>query len=176
MTYRSAPARQGMYDPAFEHDACGVGFVVDVKGRKSNDIIQKSLKVLLNLEHRGACGCEANTGDGAGILLQIADNFFRAQCQDLEINLPVRGEYAVGMVFLPTDPASRTESERLFERVIADEGQTVLGWRTVPTDDSTIGPTARRSEPVVKQILIGRSADTPDQAAFERRLYIIRKS
>src|SRR5215471_19064033 len=176
MTHRRAPAKQGMYDPAFEHDACGVGFVVDVKGRKSNDIIQKSLKVLLNLEHRGACGCEANTGDGAGILLQISHNFFRRQCEDLDIDLPPVGGYGVGMVFLPTDPSARCECERAFEQIIEDEGQKVLGWRTVPTDDSTIGPTARRSEPVVKQILIGGGpSNRVEQDAFERRLYIIRK-
>src|SRR5262249_15301796 len=175
MTFRSAPARQGMYDPAFEHDACGVGFVVDVKGRKSNDIIQKSLKVLLNLEHRGACGCEANTGDGAGILLQISHHFFARQSEDLEIDLPPCGQYGVGMVFLPTDPSARSECERAFEQIVDDEGQKVLGWRTVPTDDSSIGPTARRSEPVVKQILIGRAGNIEHQDAFERRLYIIRK-
>ena len=174
MTHRSAPAKQGLYDPAFEHDACGVGFVVDAKGRKSNAIIPKALKVLLNLEHRGACGCEVNTGDGAGILVQIAHTFFARQCADLEIDLPRPGEYGVGMVFLPTDRDSRRQCERVFERVIREEGQKVLGWRTVPTDDSTIGPTARRSEPVVKQILIGRVTETEDQA-FERRLYIIRK-
>src|SRR5215467_12680101 len=174
MIYRSAPARQGLYDPAFEHDACGVGFVVDAKGRKSNAIIPKALKVLLNLEHRGACGCEVNTGDGAGILVQISHSFFASQCADLEIDLPDPGQYGVGMVFLPTDRDSRRQCERVFERVIREEGQKVLGWRTVPTDDSTIGPTARRSEPVVKQILIGRVTETEDQA-FERRLYIIRK-
>jgi glutamate synthase (NADPH/NADH) large chain len=175
MIRRSAPDKQGLYDPAFEHDACGVGFVVDVKGRKTNDIIQKSLKVLLNLEHRGACGCEANTGDGAGISLQIAHRFFAKECEDLEIDLPDCGQYGVGMVFLPTNREDRSKCQRLFEQVVRDEGQKVLGWRTVPTDDSTIGPTARHSEPVVKQILIGRAADVPDQAAFERKLYIIRK-
>jgi glutamate synthase (ferredoxin) len=164
-----------MYDPDFEHDACGVGFVVDIKGRRSNGIIQKSLKVLLNLEHRGACGCEANTGDGAGILLQISHSFFTSQCGDLEIDLPQYGQYGVGMVFLPTDSASRSHCERLFENIVRDQGQNVLGWRTVPTDDSTIGPTARHSEPVVKQIFIGSSGEIPDRAEFERRLYIIRK-
>ena len=142
MTHQSAPAKQGMYDPAFEHDACGVGFVVDVQGRKSNEIIQKSLKVLLSLEHRGACGCEANTGDGAGVLLQISHNFFVGQCQDLERDLPPCGEYGVGMVFLPIDPAGRSECEHLLESLVAEEGQSVLGWRSVPTDDRAIGPTA----------------------------------
>jgi glutamate synthase (ferredoxin) len=129
----------------------------------------------LNLEHRGACGCEVNTVDGAGILMQIAHSFFARQCEDLEIDLPDPGQYGVGMVFLPTDRDSRRQCERVFERIIQEEGQKVLGWRTVPTDDSTIGPTARRSEPVIKQIFIGRVAETEDQAAFEPRLYIIRK-
>ncbi|HKV40623.1 MAG TPA: glutamate synthase central domain-containing protein, partial [Blastocatellia bacterium] len=174
-TQVTAPAKQGMYDPRFEHDACGVGFVADVRGRKSNDIIQKSLKVLFNLEHRGACGCEANTGDGAGIVLQIPHSFFVKKCEDLGIDLPPDGQYGVGMVFLPTEAHSRRQCESLFERVVRDEGQTVLGWRTVPTDDSTIGPTAKSSEPVVKQIFIGRGKDLLEGMSFERRLYIIRK-
>jgi glutamate synthase (NADPH/NADH) large chain len=169
------PQKQGLYDPRFEHDACGVGFVVDVKGRKSDDIIRQSLQVLQNLEHRGACGSEANSGDGAGILIQTPHNFFEKQCESLGIDLPQYGHYGVGMVFLPVDAASRQKCERLLERIVDEEGQTVLGWRTVPTDDSSLGPTAKASRPVVRQVFIGRAGHVADNNAFERRLYIIRK-
>jgi glutamate synthase (NADPH/NADH) large chain len=187
MAQTDFPAKQGLYDPDNEHDACGVGFVVDVKGRRSTEIIQKALKVLSNLEHRGACGSEANTGDGAGILLQIPHRFLAHQCEELGIELPGRFQdgggygvqdadrYGVGMVFLPTDLDSRVACETVFERVVAAEGLRVLGWRTVPTDDSSIGPTAKDAEPVIKQIFIGCSAEFADDQAFERRLYIVRK-
>jgi glutamate synthase (ferredoxin) len=172
---RTAPAKQGLYDPRFEHDACGVGFVVDLKGRKSHSIVQKAIEVLINLEHRGACGCEKNTGDGAGISVQTPHDFFIAQCGALQINLPQFGHYGVGMVFLPTEAGDREQIELLLESIVNDEGQTVLGWRDVPTDDSMIGPTARASEPVVRQVFIGRSAAVPDDLAFERKLFVIRR-
>ena len=157
MTQKVFPLKQGLYDPRFEHDSCGVGFVVDVKGRRSRRIVEQGIQVLLNLEHRGACGSEANTGDGAGILLQIPHAFFTRECERRKIKLPSAGAYGVGMVFLPKDAGGRRECERLFERIAREEGQRVLGWRTVPTDDSEIGPTARASRPVIRQIFIARS-------------------
>ena len=152
----TAPAKQGLYDPRFEHDSCGVGFVVNLQGRKSHSIVQKAIEVLINLEHRGACGCEKNTGDGAGISVQTPHTFFVAECATLKISLPGFGDYGVGMIFLPTETSDREQVEQLFEGIVRDEGQTVLGWRNVPTDDSAIGPTAKGSEPVVRQIFIGR--------------------
>ena len=175
MTQPAFPLKQGLYDPQFEHDSCGVGFVVDVKGRRSHRIVEQGIQVLLNLEHRGACGSEPNTGDGAGILLQIPHGFFARECENRKFKLPRAGDYAVGMVFLPRDGASRRECEHLFEEIVNEEGQRVLGWRTVPTDASRIGPTAKASRPVIRQIFIGRAQSISDDLAFERRLYVIRK-
>jgi glutamate synthase (ferredoxin) len=169
------PLKQGLYDPRYEHDSCGVGFVVDVKGRRSHQIVEQAIEVLLNLEHRGACGSEPNTGDGAGILLQIPHLFFTRECEQRDFRLPPGGAYGVGMVFLPTDAESRRECELLFERIVKEEGQRVLGWRTVPIDDSDIGPTAKASRPVVRQIFIARDEGISDDLAFERKLYVIRK-
>jgi glutamate synthase (NADPH/NADH) large chain len=177
MQPKTSPPRQGLYDPWYEHDSCGVGFIVDLKNRKSHDLVQKAIQILLNLEHRGACGCEQNTGDGAGILLQMPHRFLVAACAKAGITLPGPGDYGVGMVFLPTDPADRARCEHMFEETVRAEGQNVLGWRTVPTDNSLVGPTARAAEPIVRQIFIGRG--TPglgnDHLAFERKLYLIRK-
>jgi glutamate synthase (NADPH) large chain len=176
MTHPIHPAKQGLYDPSFEHDACGVGFVVDLKGRKSHALVQQALQILENLEHRGACGCEANTGDGAGILVQTPHRFLARECERLGITLPAAGDYGVGSVFLPTDPGDRGACERLFEEIVREEGQEVLGWRTVPVDDSPLGPTARATEPVIRQVFIARRTDPgPDGLAFERRLYVIRR-
>src|SRR5882672_10019020 len=175
MTQPVFPLKQGLYDPRFEHDSCGLGFVVDIEGRRSRRIVEQAIQVLLNLEHRGACGSEANTGDGAGILLQIPHLFFARECENRKFKLPPAGDYAVGMVFLPREGASRRECERLFEKIVKEEGQRVLGWRTVPTDDSGIGPTARASRPVVRQIFIARDESIADDLDFERKLYVIRK-
>ena len=169
------PERQGLYDPQFEHDSCGVGFVVDVKGRKSHQIVVQALTVLKNLLHRGACGCEVNTGDGAGILLQMPHAFLRGECAKLGISLPAPTWYGAGLVFLPTDPAQASRCQSVFEQVIQEEGQTLLGWRDVPTDDSPVGPSAKAVEPAFKQIFIGRNPAITDDKAFERRLYVIRK-
>jgi len=169
------PPRQGLYDPQFEHEACGVGFVVNIKGRKSHAIIQDALQALRNLDHRGACGCEANTGDGAGILIQTPHAFLKEAAAQEGISLPGAGEYGVGMVFLPRDAAQRAECEKIFADLVAEEGQRVLGWRTVPTNNATLGATARASEPFVRQVFIGRSAKLADDLAFERKLYVIRK-
>src|SRR3954453_2167597 len=175
MKFEAPPAAQGLYDPRHEHDGCGVGFVVDLKGRKSSSIVKNALEVLLNLEHRGACGCEKNTGDGAGILMQVPHKFLAAACATARITLPAPGQYGVGVVFLPHDPGSRAACEHLFEKVVRDEGQKFLGWREVPTDNSMIGPTAQRSQPVIKQLFVGRSPDVADGDAFERKLYVIRR-
>jgi glutamate synthase (ferredoxin) len=169
------PPAQGLYDPAHEHDACGVGFVVDVKGRKSHAVVSQALTVLKNLLHRGACGCEVNTGDGAGILIQMPHAFLVRECATLGIALPAPGHYGAGLVFLPRDPAERAKCQAILEQIVAEEGQRVLGWREVPNDDSPVGPSARSVEPLFKQIFIGRAATLPDRAAFERKLYVIRK-
>src|SRR5687767_10014970 len=170
-----APAAQGLYDPRDEHDACGVGFVVHMKGVRSHDIVRKALQVLINLEHRGACGCEANTGDGAGILMQIPDAFFRTA---VPFTLPAEGSYAAGLVFLPHDERDCERIKELIARVTAEEEQTLLGWRDVPTDNRLVGDSARATQPVFEQVFITAgfpvvSAD--DRARVERKLYVIRK-
>jgi glutamate synthase (ferredoxin) len=172
------PAKQGLYDPAYEHDACGVGFVVNIKGERSNRLVRQALKVLGNLGHRGACGCEANTGDGAGILLQLPHKFFDKVTAEQGFSLPAPDSYGVGMIFLPKDESQRQKFEQLFEEIVREEGQTVLGWRTVPTDNRSLGETAKSGEPFIRQVFIGcnRAALTSsDELAFERKLYVIRK-
>ncbi len=167
--------KQGLYDPRFEHDSCGVGFVAHIKGKKSHTIIKQALTVLLNLRHRGACGCEANTGDGAGILLQVPHNFLKGATSKNGIKLPAPKEYGVGMVYLSPNAEERRNAEKMFEQIIKEEGQSFLGWRNVPTDNSSLGATARASEPFVRQIFIGRNSKIQDDLAFERKLYVIRR-
>ncbi len=172
------PAKQGLYDPRFEHDACGVGFVVDIKGRASHGIVQDALTVLNNLDHRSACGAEVNTGDGAGLLIQLPHKLLVKVCAAAGFVLPDRGAYGVGMVFLPQDADARRRCEALVEQVVTEEGQTVLGWRTVPTNGRGLGKAARSREPFVRQLFIGRNdARLPktDDLAFERKLYVIRR-
>ncbi len=169
------PKKQGLYDPQFEHDACGVGFVADIKGRKSHRILQQGIEVLVNLDHRGASGSEVNTGDGAGVLMQMPHKFLVEAAKKTSIQLPAEGEYGCGLVFLPRDPNLRRRCEAKFEQIIQSEGQTLLGWRTVPTNNSMLGDTAKASEPFMRQVFIGRSADVKDQQAFERKLFVIRK-
>src|SRR5258707_20966 len=169
------PGRQGLYDPQFEHEACGVGFVVNIKGAKSHSIIQQALQILMNLDHRGACGCEANTGDGAGILIQPPHDFLKLVAREARVTLPTQGDYGVGMCFLPHNRAERLECEKIFSAIVTEEGQQVLGWRTVPTNNSSLGATAKASEPFMRQVFIGRSAKLADDLAFERKLYVIRK-
>jgi glutamate synthase (ferredoxin) len=164
-----------LYDPTRERAACGVGFVADIDGRRSNQILRHALTVLVNLRHRGACGCEPNTGDGAGVLFQTPHAFFRAVCGAAGIELPAPGAYGVGMVFLPSNPQQRAACEARLEKMVREMGQTVLGWRTVPTNDVTLGATARSVEPVVRQIFVGRSDRIADDLAFERKLYVIRQ-
>ena len=175
MTIPGYPHKQGLYDPRFEHDACGIGFVVNIKGEKSHELVQQALTVLQNLDHRGACGCEDNTGDGAGILLQVPHEFLRHACDGIGLQLPRPGHYGVGMVFLPPDREQRHYCERRLEDIVRQEGQEVLGWRSVPTDNLYLGETAKSREPFIRQVFIKRSPDLPDDLAFERKLYIIRR-
>ncbi|HEY6394155.1 MAG TPA: glutamate synthase large subunit, partial [Candidatus Binataceae bacterium] len=173
--HASIPKKQGLYDPGHEHDACGVGFVVDIKGNRSHGIILKGLQVLNNLTHRGGCGCDPTSGDGAGIVLQIPHGFFEKETAKLGFGLPAPGEYGVGMVFLPLDPAKREGCERVFARIVREEGQRLLGWRTVPVVESACGVIARRGLPSVRQVFIGRGDGIEDVEALERKLYVIRK-
>ena len=166
---------EGLYDPKTEHDACGVGFVVDIKGRKSHQIVTDALTILKNLLHRGACGCEENTGDGVGILIQKPHRFFQRVCKEIGFELPEDDHYGAGLVFLPKDSEQSLACEEIFNRIVKEEGQEVLGWREVPTDDSMLGPTALAGEPSFKQIFIGRGEQLADAQAFERKLYVIRK-
>jgi len=172
---RRRDTKQGLYDPRNEHDACGVGFVADIKGRRSQRIVRNALEILLNLEHRGASGCEANSGDGAGIMIQTPHEFLLTECLRLGLQLPAFGQYAAGMLFLPTAEGPRKACEAILEKIIVEEGQELIGWRDVPTNDSPIGPTARDSKPIVRQVFIRCNEDLKDDAAFERKLYVIRR-
>ena len=170
-------AAGGLYDPTQEHDACGVGFVAHIKGQKAHSIVEQGLKILENLDHRGAVGADALMGDGAGILIQIPDEFFRAEMAKQGVDLPPPGEYGVGMIFLPKEHASRLACEQELERAVKAEGQVLLGWRDVPVDaDMPMSPTVRKTEPVIRQIFIGRGADVIVPDALERKLYVIRKT
>jgi glutamate synthase (ferredoxin) len=169
------PAKQGLYDPWFEHDACGVGFIVDMQGRATHRILEQAIQVLENLDHRGAAGSEPNTGDGAGVLLQVPHEFLIKACKKARITLPAAGHYGTGLVFLPRHAGQRRRLEEKFVQIIQSEGQSFLGWRTVPTDNASLGDTAKASEPYIRQIFIGRAAGLTDDLAFERKLYVIRK-
>jgi glutamate synthase (NADPH/NADH) large chain len=171
----SLPA-QGLYHPSYEHDACGVGFVAHIKGKKSHTIIEQGLSVLRNLSHRGAVGYDPKLSDGAGCLIQIPDRFYREEMARQGVKLPPAGQYGVGMVFLPRDPASRLACEYEIERAIKDEGQVLLGWRDVPVDNSDLAEPAKKLEPVIRQVFIGRGRRVTVTDALERKLYIIRKS
>src|SRR6185369_13974700 len=173
-TRHGLPVAQGLYDPRHEHDACGMGFVANVRGVKSRDIVLKGLQVLANMEHRGACGCDAETGDGAGILIQIPHAFFARDCPLSGFTLPKPGKYAVGMVFLPVDTTLRMQCEGILERIAREEQLSVLGWRDTPVDASAIGRVARGSQPYIEQVFLG-CPDELDEDSFERRLYLVRK-
>ncbi|MBW9334382.1 glutamate synthase subunit alpha [Herbaspirillum sp. RU 5E] len=168
---------QGLYDPANEHDACGVGFIAHIKGKKTHSIVDQGLLILKNLDHRGAVGADPLMGDGAGILIQIPDQYYREEMAKQGVDLPPPGEYGVGMIFLPKENASRIACEQEIERAVLAEGQIVLGWRDVPVDrDMPMSPTVREKEPVIRQIFIGRGPDVMVTDALERKLYVIRKS
>ncbi|HYA19332.1 MAG TPA: glutamate synthase-related protein [Burkholderiales bacterium] len=170
-----APVKQGLYDPAREHDACGVGFIAHIKGNKSHTIIAQGLQILNNLTHRGATGWDPLLGDGAGILIQTPDAFLRPVCREIGVSLSAPGSYGVGMVFLPRVPESRAACERVTEQMIAEEGQSVLGWRDVPTNNQGISQDAKLQEPIIRQIFVNRGDSCPDQDRFERKLFVIRK-
>ncbi|WP_017326050.1 glutamate synthase large subunit [Synechococcus sp. PCC 7336] len=175
MNSHQLPPKQGLYDPKFERDACGVGFVVQMKGQQSHDIVEQALTILCNLEHRGACGAEINSGDGAGILLQLPHKFMQKVAAAEQIDLPQPGQYGVGIIYASPDADERERGRRAFEQIAAEEGQQVLGWRDVPTDNSTLGNTAKASEPFMQQVFVQRGEAIADELAFERKLYIIRK-
>ncbi|MCU7946210.1 MAG: glutamate synthase subunit alpha, partial [Candidatus Thiodiazotropha sp. (ex Cardiolucina cf. quadrata)] len=172
MSQGALPPKQGLYDPANEHDACGVGFVANIKGEKSHQTIQQGLEILDRLTHRGAVGADPKAGDGAGILLQIPDAFFRGV---VDFDLPAEGEYAIGMVFLPQNSASRAECEETIEALVTAEGQQLIGWRDVPVENSGLGYSVIPTEPQVRQIFVARGVNCADQNAFERKLFVIRK-
>jgi glutamate synthase domain-containing protein 1 len=167
----------GLYSAANEHDACGVGFVAHIKGQKSHQIIEQGLQILANLDHRGAVGADKLMGDGAGILIQIPDEYYRSEMAALGIELPPPGEYGVGMIFLPKEHASRLACEQELVRAVKAEGQILIGWRDVPVDRAMpMSPAVRAKEPVIRQIFIGRGPDVIVPDALERKLYVIRKT
>ena len=175
MKTQGLPMQEGLYNSQNEHDACGVGFVVNVKGKKSHDIVAKGIQILVNLEHRGASGAEKNSGDGAGIITQIPHGFFLKKTVELGFSLPQPGDYGVGQIFLPKVDEERLEIQKLFARCVDESGQTILGWRKVPTDNSDLGESVKRTEPDQFQVFIKRGKNAKDADAFERKLYVIRK-
>ncbi|HEX7884413.1 MAG TPA: glutamate synthase central domain-containing protein, partial [Phenylobacterium sp.] len=174
MTMRP-PERQGLYDPRNEHDACGVGFVANIKGRKSHEVVQSGLKILMNIDHRGAVGADPLVGDGAGCLIQIPDRLYRDWADEAGVELPVAGEYAVAMCFLPQDALARAAAMEQFEHFLKVEKQPLLGWRDVPVETSGLGDAVRASMPVVRQAFVGRGPNVKDQDAHERKLLAVRK-
>ncbi len=173
------PEKQGLYDPRHEHDACGMGFVVNLDGHKTHDIVQKGIQILINLTHRGACGCDPETGDGAGVLIQIPHEFFARECAKLGFTLPEPGAYGVGMMFLPVENAQRLLCEGIVERIAREEGLTVLGWRDTPLHGDAIGRQARATQPYIEQIFIQKGEGPDGQPMtsdeFERKLYVVRR-
>ncbi|MBT7443093.1 MAG: glutamate synthase large subunit [Methylococcales bacterium] len=171
----SLPRKQGLYDPKNEHDACGVGFICHIKGQKTHQIVKQGLEILENLTHRGAVGADKKAGDGAGILLQMPDDFLRAVCPEDGITLPDAGQYAVAAIFLPQNDALRAKCEAVIAKTVAEEGQSVIGWRTVPVDNSSLGESVLPSEPVIRHLFVQQGSNAADQDAFERKLFVIRK-
>ncbi|MFN9925415.1 MAG: glutamate synthase subunit alpha, partial [Phenylobacterium sp.] len=175
MTTMAPPERQGLYDPRNEHDACGVGFVANIKGRKSHEVVQSGLKILVNLDHRGAVGADPLVGDGAGILIQIPDGLYRAWAEEEVVNLPPAGEYAVAMCFLPRDALARAAALEHFEHFLRVEKKPLIGWRDVPTDKKGLGDAVLASMPVILHAFIGRGPNVKDQDGHERKLLAVRK-
>jgi glutamate synthase domain-containing protein 1 len=170
--------KQGLYDPAYEHDACGIGFVAHIHGVRSRDVVEKSLKLLENLSHRSAVAADACTGDGAGILLQVPHTFLRRVCGQAGISLPDAGLYGVGNLFLPSHRAERVACEQIIEKTITEEGCSVLGWRDVPVDDSVLSGATRRERPIIRQIFVARKfveREVDTTSSFEVALYLIRR-
>src|SRR5215475_8678870 len=170
--HNGLPGPQGLYHPSLEHDACGIGFVASVKGHRSHDIITRGIQVLINLTHRGACGCDPETGDGAGVTIQLPHKFFARECAKLGFTLPAAGEYGVGMTFLPVERHQRLQCEGILERIVREEGLTVLGWRDTPVYASAIGRVARASQPYIQQIFVA-CASAMNEDGFERKLYVV---
>ncbi len=175
MRHTGLPDKQGLYDPAYEHDSCGVGFVVHIKGEKSYDIVKKGVTVLKNLSHRGAQGADPKTGDGAGILIQLPDAFFRSELFKKNISLPGFSQYAAGMIFFPEQEKERLACFDIFQKFAEKEGLEILAWRDVPVDYTTIGRTAQEVAPVIKQIFLRKPQWIKDILEFERKLYILRR-
>ncbi|MED0769828.1 glutamate synthase subunit alpha, partial [Bacillus atrophaeus] len=173
MTYNHMPKAQGLYRPEFEHDACGIGLYAHLKGHPTHDIVKQGLKMLCQLDHRGGQGSDPDTGDGAGLMVQIPDAFFKKECGEME--LPEKGHYGVGMVFFSNKAEERKKIEKQINQYIEKEGQTVLGWRTVPVNVGKIGTVAQNTCPFVRQVFIGAGSEVKDNLAFERKLYVIRK-
>ena len=169
------PVEQGLYDPANEHDACGFGFIANIHNEPKHEIVHQALEIVHNLDHRGAIGADPLAGDGAGILIQIPDEFMRKDFASRGITLPPVGDYAVGMVFLPNDPTKCDLAAGAIEKAIDQEGQVLIGWRDVPVDNSVLGESVKENEPIIRQVLIQRGPETPDTDAFQRKLYVIRK-
>src|SRR3989338_107110 len=170
MAHSYFPKKQGLYDPGFERDSCGVGFACNIKGMKSNAIVKQGIEVLHRLSHRGAVGSDPKTGDGAGILIQIPHEFFKKAASAEKIDLPGQGLYGTGLIFLPQDAKERKFCKEAFEKIINGHDQILLGWRNVPIDDSDIGKSAKSAEPVFEQIFIARDKGIDDELAFERKL------
>ena len=170
------PKAQGLYDPAKEHDACGVGFIANMHNTKSHDIVRMGLQLLLNIDHRGATGADPKAGDGCGMLLQIPHDFFVAKAKDLGFALPAPGDYAIGVMFLPKNEAARADIESIVEETIVSEGFELLGWRDVPVDPSDLGESVKPSEPMTRQVFLGRGTRHETQEIFDRRLFILRKA
>jgi len=176
LTNPDMPQRQGLYDPSNEKDACGVGFIADMKNRRSHAIVQQGLQILHNLDHRGAVGADPKLGDGCGILVQIPHRFFSEECAKLGITLPEPGHYAIGHFFMPRDPDIRALCESVIAQTVTEEGQVFLGWRQVPVDNSDLGEAVLATEPVQMQLIVGRGEGIADTDEFERRLFVLRKS
>src|SRR6266403_1914358 len=170
------PPAEGLYDPSLEKDSCGVGFIANIKGKKSRQIVSDAINILCNLEHRGAVGADPRAGDGAGILVQIPHNFFSRKAAEIGFQLPNPGEYAIGALFMPRETAWRNVIKSIIATEIKNEGRMLLGWRDVPTDNSSLGETVKPTEPANMQVFIGRNGTAKDEDEFERRLYILRKS
>jgi glutamate synthase domain-containing protein 2/glutamate synthase domain-containing protein 1/glutamate synthase domain-containing protein 3 len=175
MPAKGLPPAQGLYSPANEHDSCGVGFLCHLKGQRSHDLIEGALQMCINMDHRGGCGCDPETGDGAGIFLQLPHKFFQAVAPACGITLPEEGHYAVGFVYLPVNPEKAAEAQRMVEEIVTDEGLVPLGWRDVPVKSDLLGKASRACEPQMKQVFIGRGPAVADDLAFERKLYVIRR-
>ena len=171
-----SPSPQGLYDPSLDKDSCGVGFIADIKGRKSHQIVEDGLRILCNLEHRGAVGADPRMGDGAGILVQIPHKFFAKKAAELGIKLPEPGQYAVGQLFMPREPNWRQIIRDTYAEVIKREGLRLIGWRDVPHDNASLGESVKPTEPAHQQVFIGQGKKKLSESEFERRLYILRKS